>query len=51
MSQQAALCRNKVQAKINTEVEYCGDKEFFCHDVSKEYCEEDYRDIQNLVAT
>ena len=40
MSQPAALCCNKVQAEINEEIKLCSDKEFFCHDIAEEECEE-----------
>ena len=54
----------KVQAELKEEIELSRDKEFICHDITEEVCEEDchdtldsYRDIDqgkwkwNFVAT
>ena len=51
MSQPAALCGNKVQAEIKEEIELCRDKEFFCHDIAEEECEEVCRDTLYSIAT
>ena len=51
MSQPAAVCRNKVQAELKAEIEFCRDKEFFCRDIAEEDCEEDYRDTLYFVVT
>ena len=44
MSQPATFCRNKVQAVIKREIKLCHDKEFFCHNIAEEECEEVCRD-------
>ena len=51
MSQQIALCRNKVQAETKEEIELCCDKEFICRNIAKEECEEVCRDTLYSVAT
>ena len=51
MSQRAALCRNKVQAKLKEEIELCRDKEFLGRDTAEEVCEEDCRDTLDSVET
>ena len=51
MSQLAALCRNKLQAELNEEIELCRDKEFLCHDTAEEVCEEDCHDTLYSVTT
>ena len=51
MSQPAALCHNKVQAKMKKEIELYHDKEFFYLDIAQEECEEVYRDTLYSVAT
>ena len=51
MSQPTALCCNKVQTKIKEEIELCRDKEFFCHYIAEEECEEVCRDTLYYVAT
>ena len=51
MSQPTALCRNKVQAELKEEIEFCCDKEFLCRDNVEEVCAEDCRDTLYSVVT
>ena len=47
MSQPAVVCQDQLKEKI----EFCRDKEFFYHDITKEECKEDCRDTLNSVTT
>ena len=38
MSQSVAVCRNKVQAELKAEIEFCHEKEFLCCDIAEEDC-------------
>ena len=51
MSQLAVLCHNKVQVELEEEIELCRDKEFFCHDIAEEVCEESCHDTLDSIVT
>ena len=51
MSQPIALCRKKVQAELNKEIELCRDKEFLCRDAAEEECEEECHENLDSITT